>query len=108
MVILLISRAWRSPWMRRRSAKRFTVLVGSRAYRGCAIPVAWKVVGAEQKGGWKPHWLKLLEKLAGSVPETERIVTLWDDGNFETDKHRAFLRSLGYQEAEPSVYGKQL
>ena len=30
--------------------KRFTVLVISVVYRGCAIPVAWKVVGAEQKG----------------------------------------------------------
>jgi hypothetical protein len=30
--------------------KRFTVLCISVVYRGCAIPVAWKVVGAEQKG----------------------------------------------------------
>jgi hypothetical protein len=30
--------------------KRFTVLVISVVYRGCAIPVAWKVVGAEQRG----------------------------------------------------------
>ena len=49
--------------------KRFTVLVGSRVYRGCAIPVAWKVVGAEQKGAWEPHWMKLLEKLTDRVPE---------------------------------------
>src|SRR2546423_7795336 len=49
--------------------KRFTVLVGSRVYRGCAIPVAWKVVGAEQKGAWEPHWLKLLEKLEDRIPE---------------------------------------
>ena len=48
--------------------KRFTVLVISIVYRGCAIPVAWKVVGAEQKGAWKPHWLKLLEQLEDSVP----------------------------------------
>ncbi len=49
--------------------KRFTVLVISVVYRGCAIPVAWKVVGAEQKGAWKPYWLKLLERLEGNVPE---------------------------------------
>ena len=30
--------------------KRFTVLVRSRVYRGCAIPVAWKVVAASAKG----------------------------------------------------------
>ena len=33
--------------------KRFTVLVISVVYRGCAIPVAWKVVGALEKGTWK-------------------------------------------------------
>jgi len=49
--------------------KRFTVLVISVVYRGCAIPVAWKVVGAEQKGAWEPHWMKLLEKLTDRVPE---------------------------------------
>lgn len=30
--------------------KRFTVLVRSRVYRGCGIPVAWKVVAASAKG----------------------------------------------------------
>jgi Transposase DDE domain len=60
--------------------KRFTVLVISVVYRGCAIPVAWKVVGAEQKGTWKPHWLKLLEKLAGSVPEHWTVIVTLDRG----------------------------
>ena len=50
-------------------SKRFTVLCISVVYRGCAIPVAWKGVGAEQKGAWQPHWLKLLEQLEDSVPE---------------------------------------
>ena len=45
------------------------MLVISVVYRGCAIPVAWKVVGAEQKGAWEPHWMKLLEKLTDRVPE---------------------------------------
>jgi hypothetical protein len=49
--------------------KCFTVLCISVVYRGCAIPVAWKVVGAEQKGSWQPHWVGLLQHLAGSVPE---------------------------------------
>ncbi len=60
--------------------KRFTVLVGSRVYRGCAIPVAWKVVGAEQKGAWEPHWLKLLTKLADSVPEHWTVIVMSDRG----------------------------
>jgi len=60
--------------------KRFTVLVISVVYRGCALPVAWKVVGAEQKGAWEPHWLNLLEKLAGCVPEHWTVIVLSDRG----------------------------
>jgi hypothetical protein len=60
--------------------KRFTVLVISVVYRGCAIQVAWKVVGALEKGTWKPHWLKLLEKLAGSVPEHWTVIVMSDRG----------------------------
>ncbi len=60
--------------------KRFTVLVISVVYRGCAIPVAWKVVGAEQKGAWEPHWMKLLTKLAGSVPEHWTVIVMSDRG----------------------------
>lgn len=40
--------------------KRFTVLCISVVYRGCAIPAAWKIVGAEEKGSWQPHWIRLL------------------------------------------------
>src|SRR5260370_22641826 len=60
--------------------KRFTVLVISVVYRGCAIPVAWKVVGAEQKGAWEPHWMNLFEKLADSVPEHWTLIVLSDRG----------------------------
>jgi hypothetical protein len=60
--------------------KRFTVLVISVVYRGCAIPVAWKVVGAEQKGAWEPHWMKLLTKLAGSVPQHWTVIVMSDRG----------------------------
>src|SRR6266699_2473383 len=59
--------------------KRFTVLCISVVYRGCAIPVAWKVVGAEEKGAWQPHWLALLQHLAGSVPEHWRTVLVMSD-----------------------------
>jgi hypothetical protein len=61
-------------------AKRFTVLCISVVYRGCAIPVAWKVVGASQKGAWKPHWLKLLEQLAKSVPQHWTVIVMSDRG----------------------------
>lgn len=60
--------------------KRFTVLAVSVVYRGCAIPVAWKVVGAEEKGAWQPHWLSLLQSLADSVPEHWMVIVMSDRG----------------------------
>src|SRR5258708_7944722 len=60
--------------------KRFTVLVISVVYRGCAIPVAWKVVGAEQKGAWEPHWMKRLPQLADSIPQDWTVIVLSDRG----------------------------
>src|SRR5229473_341725 len=60
--------------------KRFTVLVISVVYRGCAIPVAWKVVGAEQKGAWQPHWMKLLESLENRVPAHWTVIVMSDRG----------------------------
>ena len=49
-------------------------------YRGCAIPVAWKVVAALEKGAWEPHWLKLLAQLADSVPEHWTVIVMSDRG----------------------------
>ncbi len=60
--------------------KRFPVLVISVVYRGCAIPVAWKVVGALEKGAWEPHWLKLLEQLRDSVPAHWTVIVMSDRG----------------------------
>ena len=39
---------------------RFVVLAISVVYRGCAVPVAWKVLKAEEKHAWKPEWQALL------------------------------------------------
>jgi hypothetical protein len=60
--------------------KRLTVLVISVVYRGCAIAVAWKVVGAEQKGVWEPQWMQLLEKLTDRVPEHWTVIVMSDRG----------------------------
>jgi hypothetical protein len=60
--------------------KRFTVLAISVVYRGCAIPVAWKVVGAEEAGSWQPHWLGLLQELEGSVPSDWTVIVMSDRG----------------------------
>src|SRR5207237_9088998 len=47
---------------------RFTVLAISVLYRGCAIPVAWKIVRSNEPGSWEPYWKDLLSHLAPAVP----------------------------------------
>lgn len=58
----------------------FTVLAISVVYRGCAIPVAWKIVTATKKGAWRPHWLTLFDALQGSVPADWTVLVLADRG----------------------------
>jgi hypothetical protein len=59
---------------------RWTILAGSRVVRGCAIPVAWKVLRAEQKGSWRPYWEELLTCLQEAVPKEWQVLVLADRG----------------------------
>lgn len=59
---------------------RFTVLAISVLYRGCAIPVAWKIVAAGAKGAWQPAWIDLLRSLHGCVPPHWLVVVMSDRG----------------------------
>src|SRR5438105_6891855 len=59
---------------------RWTVLSISVLVRGCAIPVAWKVIGAHAKGSWRPYWEELLERLKGRVPADWQVLVLADRG----------------------------
>src|SRR3989441_4127836 len=59
---------------------RWTVLSISVVLRGCAIPVAWKVIRAHAKGSWRPYWEELLERLQGSVPADWEVLVLADRG----------------------------
>jgi hypothetical protein len=61
-------------------ADRWTVLSISVLIRGCAIPVAWKVLRAHAKGSWRPYWEGLLERLQGSVPVDWQVLVLADRG----------------------------
>ena len=49
---------------------RFTVLCISVLYRGCAIPVAWKVLREGEKGAWEPYWKALFTALQGQVRQS--------------------------------------
>lgn len=58
----------------------FTVLVVSVVYRGCAIPVAWRVLEANKPGEWRTHWERLLDLLHARVPAPWTVLVLTDRG----------------------------
>ena len=59
---------------------RFVVLAISVVYRGCAVPVAWKVLKAQEKHAWKPEWQALLKRFQGLLPEGWMVIVLADRG----------------------------
>jgi hypothetical protein len=59
---------------------RWTILAISVVIRGCAIPVAWKVLPAEQAGSWRPYWEGLLAALGPAVPAEWEVLVLADRG----------------------------
>ena len=75
--------------------QRFTVLAISVVYRGCAIPVAWKVVGAHEKGQWRPHWEALFTQLRGSVPADWAVLVCADRGLYARWLYRHIV-SVGW------------
>ena len=58
----------------------FVVLSLSVVYRGCAIPVAWKVLRAAHPGTWKDEWLALLAHLGTAIPSDWLVLVLADRG----------------------------
>ena len=59
---------------------RFTVLAISVVSRGCAIPVAWKLVRTHTKGAWHPYWKALLTHVHASIPTNWTVLVLADRG----------------------------
>ena len=55
-------------------------LVISVVYRQHALPVAWHIVGAQEKGSWIDHFCLLLCLLAPAVPATVPVHVLCDQG----------------------------
>lgn len=60
--------------------QRFTVLAVSVVYRGCAIPVAWKVLSSLEKHPWEGEWLRLLQLLRPAIPAQMSVIVLADRG----------------------------
>jgi len=71
--------------------QRFTVLAISVVYRGCAIPVAWKIVEATAKGSWKPHWHRLFELLKAGVPDDWFVIVTTDRGLYAKWMYEAIV-----------------
>ncbi len=60
--------------------ERFVVLTLSVLYRGCAIPVAWHVLRANQPEAWRAHWLRLLRQVRPAMPTQMTVIVLADRG----------------------------
>ena len=57
-----------------------TAIVISVVYRSCAIPVAWSIHKATQKGSWMDPTVELFRELAPAVPEDMAVIALCDRG----------------------------
>ncbi len=60
--------------------QNLVVLAISVVYRGCAIPVAWRVLPAIEKGSWKEPWLELFACFEGKLPEDWLVIVMADRG----------------------------
>jgi hypothetical protein len=74
---------------------RFTVLAVSVVYRGCAIPVAWTILPANQPAAWRGHWLRLLRLLRPAIPKGHTVIVLADRGLYAPWLFRRIVR-LGW------------
>ena len=57
-----------------------TAIVISVVYRSCAIPVAWRIHRATQRGSWMDPTVELLRELAPAVPRDMTVIVLCDRG----------------------------
>jgi hypothetical protein len=73
----------------------FVVLCVSVVYRGCAVPVAWKVMPANVKGSWRRPWPGLLRAFKGGLGGGWRVAVLADRGLYARWLFNA-IRKLGW------------
>src|SRR5262249_62034185 len=72
--------------------QRFTTLAISVLYRGCAVPVAWKILPATAKHAWKGEWLGLLKEFRRAVPAGWTVIVLSDRGLYAKWLYQAIQR----------------
>ena len=74
---------------------RFTVLAISVVSRGCAMPVAWTILPANQPHAWRREWLRLLRTLRPAIPTGWTVIVLADRGLYAGWLFRQIVR-LGW------------
>jgi hypothetical protein len=73
----------------------FVVLALSVVYRGCAIPIAWKVLHGNREHPWRQEWLRLLQKVKTNIPSDMIVIVLTDRGLYASWLFRR-IRRLGW------------
>lgn len=71
---------------------RLTLLAISVVFQGSALPVAWKILPAQQVGSWVGPCLRLIEQLKPALPADQRVVLLCDRGLQSPRLYRAITR----------------
>lgn len=71
---------------------RFVCLAVSLVYDGGSIPLAWKILPANQKGAWAKHWPPLLRPVRNGLPESVRVIVLADRGLYARRLYRQICR----------------
>src|SRR6266705_3082191 len=95
--------------------ERFTVLSISVMYRGCGMPIAWKIIKAGQEGEWRPYWEGLLCALEGVVPPDWKVIVMEDRGLYAPWLYQAIQRlgwhpmlrvkeDLSFQESNEEIF----
>jgi Transposase DDE domain len=59
---------------------QFVVLAISVVYRGCSVPVAWRILPATLSTPWRDEWLALLKQFQDVVPKGWTVLALADSG----------------------------
>jgi hypothetical protein len=71
---------------------RLTILALSIVYKGCAVPIAWKILPANQKHAWNPEWLALLDLVAPAFPRHWQVIVLTDRGLYSRTLYHAIVK----------------
>jgi hypothetical protein len=75
---------------------RFTVLVLSVVYRGCAIPVAWTVLAATAKHAWRRAWWRMRRQGRRALPRAWTVLGLAERGWYARWRCRRLPRLGGH------------